>query len=218
MKNNLVLPYFLRIAFEAPDVGTPSPTPAPVEEPVAEPTGEPTPAPAPAPVAEPAPAPAPEPITYEGLALPDGFEIPEAGREGFLSIVNNAELSRTDMLNQLIALQATATGDPTAHLADAMAAQFAQTQTEWREALTALPNFGGNALDQNLAEVKQGLELAGASAEAFAALDLTGAGNHPALAPLLHKLIKPYLEAAPVTTDPNQGKLTREQTMYPNMK
>ena len=84
--------------------------------------------------------------------------------------------------------------------------------------MAALPTFGGANLDQNLAEVKQGMELAGASPEAFAALNVTGAGNHPALVPFLHKLVKPYLEAAPVTTTPSEGKLSREATMFPDMK
>ena len=231
MKRNL----FSTTAFFAPTIAWDTPTEGAPATPAAEPTPAATPTPSAitgAPKADEAPAsvdaagnpveavddpaPAPLPTTFEDLVLPVGYEIPEASREGLLALLNDPELSRTDLANKLIEMQGAMAGDPAANLAAQLETLNTTQQDEWRTALTALPNFGGAALDQNLAEVKQGMEFAGAGKEVFDALDLTGAGNHPALVPLLHKLVKPYLEAAPTTTDPAQGKLTREQKMFPN--
>jgi hypothetical protein len=158
----------------------------------------------------------PAPMTFEDLALPEGFDIPEESREGLLSLLNDPELSRTELANKLIGLQAASAGDPAASLATALEDLNNSQQDEWRTALTALPNFGGATLDQNLAEVKQGMQFAGAGKEVFDALDLTGAGNHPALVPFLHKLVKPFLEANPVQANPSQGKLKPENKMFPD--
>ena len=159
----------------------------------------------------------PEPITMESLTLPEGFEIPEEQQGALLEVLNDPEVSRADLVNRLIEMQTNVSTANVEALQQAMNEQWLGTQTEWQKQLSAVPEFGGERLDESLAEVKKGLEAAGATKEVFDALDVTGAGNHPALVPLLHKLIKPFLEGAPVATSPSSGKLSREAKMFPNM-
>ena len=67
-------------------------------------------------------------------------------------------------------------------------------QTEWQEKLSAHPEIGGENLDKALGDIKTVLDKLGATAETYAAFDYTGAGNHPDIVPILHKLVAHHLE------------------------
>jgi hypothetical protein len=152
----------------------------------------------------------PAPITMEDITLPEGVAIPEESQTALLEVLNDNELSRGELVSKLISMQAEAT-------ATAQESAWAETQTQWREQTAALPNFGGDKLEQNLAEIKRGLDAAGATKEAYEALEVTGLGNNPHILPLLHKLAQPFLEGTPVTGKPSQGNVDRAAVLYPTM-
>lgn len=155
--------------------------------------------------------PAPEPITLDQLSLPEGFAIPDDIQEPFLEVINNSELSRTEMVNELIKLQSQASNSAAEQL-------WTTTQETWRQEAQALPEIGGDKFDQSLAEIKRGLDAAGATKEVYQALDITGAGNNPHIIQLMHKLTKPFREAGPVSGAPSQGTVDRASRMYPTMQ
>ncbi|MBM61909.1 MAG: hypothetical protein CL484_03035 [Acidobacteria bacterium] len=159
----------------------------------------------------------PEPITIDAITLPEGFEIAEDQQEAFLSVLNDPELSRAEVANKLIEMQATQGMNNAETLQAALTEQWNNTQREWQQQLTALPEIGGERLDETLAEVKTGMEAAGATKEVFDALDVTGAGNHPQIVQFLHKVTAGFREGAPVSTKPAETKVSRAEKMYPSM-
>lgn len=157
---------------------------------------------------------APAPLTPEDVSIPEGFEVDEESLSSALEIMNDAELSAKDRLQKLVDLQAA--------LAQRGAEQQAQAwnelQDQWRAEVQADPEIGGAKMAENLAQIKKGLEAAGAPKEFFDALRFTGAGNNPHIVRMFHKLTKPYAEGRPVSGEPAQGKLKLEQKLYPTMK
>jgi Ca2+-binding RTX toxin-like protein len=158
------------------------------------------------------------PVTADDLVIPENFEIPDEAQTEILGLLNDPELSRADFVNKMIEMQSEAMAASLEEAVTANQQAWDNTQTEWQTALKSIPNFGGEALDEHLAQTKKGLEAAGAGQEFFDALDMTGAGNHPALVPMLHKLIKPYLEGTPVSGNPPKGKGGGVAAMYPSMQ
>jgi hypothetical protein len=149
----------------------------------------------------------------ESITLPEGLAIPEEHQESFLGILNNNELSKADMVNQLLTMQS----DALTAAAEQNAQAWVDLRGQWQEQAKALPEIGGDKLEETLANIKTGLEAAGAKQEAFEALDVTGAGDHPALIQLMSKLVKPFLEQPPVPGSPAQEKADLSVRMYPSM-
>lgn len=150
--------------------------------------------------AEGPPPSAPEPLTLDALTLPEGFEMPEATGTEFLDLLNNPPESRAELANRMIGLHTS--------LLESVAGEYAQqwesTQEEWRTQVRALPEIGGQNLDKSLSEIAKVIDRYG-DKDARDALALTGAGNHPALVRLFHKIAKDLNEAPPVTGGPPTG-------------
>jgi hypothetical protein len=215
---------------EATSEGTAPATPP--ADPPAEPATDPAPAtPAADPAAPDAPksllsgdddtAPAPvaeEPLTLESFTLAEGVTLDEAQLTPFLEIMNTADLTRAELAQKLVDYQVssqTAAGEAADEAATSM---WNETQKEWQTQANALPDIGGAAMPATLATIKKGLTLVGADAATFQALDLTGAGNHPALIKVLHSLTKGLSETAPVAGSPPEGKLSQADRMYAGRK
>lgn len=155
-----------------------------------------------------------EPITAESIVAPEGITLDEEQLTPFLEIMNSPDLSRAELAQKLVDYQVssqTAAGEAAEEAATSM---WNDTQKEWQTAATALPEIGGAALPETLATIKKGLTAAGADKATFEALNLTGAGNHPALIKVLHSLTKGYAETPPVTGAPPEGKLSQADRMY----
>lgn len=179
---------------------------------------------APPPAVEPAPASsllgeaeaeaeAPAPLTAESLTVPEGVS-PEL-ISGFLEIMNDGELSREALAQKLVDYQVAA---QTAGNEAAMAAAqtlWDDTQSQWQAEARGLPELGGEALPATLATIKRGLSAVGADKATFEALDLTGAGNHPAIIKVLHALTKNLSEGGPISGSPPAGKLSQAERMFP---
>lgn len=146
-----------------------------------------------APGAEGPPAAEPAPLALADLSLPEGFEMPEDVGASFLELVNSPPATRAEFGNALIAMHTS--------LLESVAGQYAQqwesTQEQWRTEVQNLPEIGGKNLDKSLSEIAKVIDRYG-DKDARDALAMTGAGNHPALVRLFHKIAKDLNEAPPV--------------------
>lgn len=185
---------------QTPPEATPTTTP-PSEAPTTDPSL----------VSEPAkPAAVPEftPLTREDFKL-EG-EVADDILSEFLTTANELKLPK-ETAEKLVALNQRLT---TAG-AERIAAQWLQTQSEWQQATRT--EFG-ERLDTSLANVKQLINEYG-SKEVFEVMDLTGAGNHPAIIKLLSavadKLVK---EAGPIQGAPSSAPQSVADILFPTMR
>lgn len=141
---------------------------------------------------EPAAA-AAEALTVEALELGEdhGYD-PETLNE-FLGFMNDPELDSAGRAKAMLGLADKLLVNTFTQVQAQAVEQWTSTQNEWRGKIRQLKGFGDNT-PQRLGEIKRGLMAAGADKETFAALNVTGAGNHPAIVKLLDKLAKPFLE------------------------
>ena len=162
--------------------------PAAASEPAA---SEPAPAPA-------APEPAPEapPLTAEQLTLPEGVAPDPEALASFVEFANGAQLAPEQAQAALDLYHAQVSA-----LQTQIAEQWETTQKEWADAARALPEIGGPNLDRTLSEVASVIDRYG-SQDLRTALDVTGAGNHPAVVQFLHRIASVINERPPVSGQP----------------
>lgn len=196
----------------APPQADPAPAPSLLGgEPNTPPVGEGNP-PA-TPPAEPA-----APLTVQDITLPEGVSIPDETMTEFLGLMNDAQLSPNERANKLINLQQNFITSSLEAVGKQLETNWKDTQDQWRSQSQALPEIGGAKLPETLATIKKGLDAVGASKETYAALDLTGAGNHPEVIRVLHALTKNLAEGRPVSGGPTKGPLTHADKMFGGMK
>lgn len=152
----------------------------------------------------------------ENITLPEGVELAEEPMADFLGIMNNQELSRGEMAQKLVELQVGMAQEAADAASNAGAKLWDDTQAQWQQQARDLPEIGGEQLPQTLATIKKGLEHVGADQETFDALNITGAGNHPAIIKVMFELTKGLVETPPVLGDAaGEGrKLTPAEIMF----
>ena len=154
----------------------------------------------------------PTPLAIEDITLPDGFEMPEEIGSSFLELINSPPESRAEFANSLIGFHTSLLES----VAGEYAQQWEQTQETWRAEVRALPEIGGQNLQTSMAEIAKVLDRYG-DKEARDALAMTGAGNHPALVRLFHKIAKDVNEKPPVQGGaPSGAPRDRASRMYGN--
>ena len=144
---------------------------------------------------------APEPValTAEDIKLPEGLTADPETINGFVEAMN-AESTPAERAAALLELH----NNVLAESEKQMEAAWQTTQEEWRKAVKALPEIGGDNLDRTLGDIAKVVDRYGGK-EAREALDLTGAGNHPAVVQLFAKLARDLNEAPPVSGEPPAG-------------
>jgi len=134
--------------------------------------------------------------------LPEGVTLDEEVSKSFSDILGNAELSPQERGQQLLDLHTKALGDLQKSSAEATAAanleSWTKTNDAWRAEIKELPEFKANP-DAEVGKIMQALVAVGADEKFFAAVDLTGAGNNPAIMQVLHRLAQPFLEGGAVS-------------------
>lgn len=154
---------------------------------------------------------APAPFAPEGLTPPEGLELSPELTKTFADILANDKLSPQERGQALVDLHAETVKQITQTVTEQVAAQgleqFNNMNAEWRKQTAALPEFKANP-DAEVGKIFQVLTTIGAGEEFFTAVDMTGAGNHPAIMQVLHRLVQPFLEGGPVGGDgkPASGK------------
>lgn len=141
------------------------------------------------------------PFDLAGLALPEGFELDEELGKGFAELLTDENLTAQERGQKLVDLHATtvqsAVERVTAEMQQANMDLWKQTNETWRSEIAKLPEFKDNP-DAEAGKVMQALTAVGAGKEFFQAIDMTGAGNHPAILQILHRLTKPFMEGGAV--------------------
>jgi hypothetical protein len=186
----------------APTEGAPatSGTP-PVDKPAEEPKSDPKASEA-----------APEPFKLEDIKFSstDVTVDPEIGGE-FVELVNKFSLPR-DAVAGLVALQEKAMKANS----EAGSRDWNDMQTKWVNEIKNDAEIGGNKWPEVQTKIGQLLDTYG-SPELREALDLTGAGNNPAVARFMSKVASVLSESGHILASmPAKGEKSAAELLYPN--
>lgn len=151
------------------------------------------------------------PLTLTDFKLPEGFEADAPLQEEFVGILNDATLSRAQLAQKLVDLQAKAVTTAS----ERGSKEFADLQTKWKDEITADAEIGGAKLDGHLANISKMLDKFG-TADARAAFDATGAGNNPHIVRMLAKVAALVNEPGPVSGQPGSMPKDPASILYPN--
>jgi hypothetical protein len=159
------------------------------------------------------------PADYK-LTLPEGLKADDALVSKFLDGAAKGKLSN-DTVQALIS----ELGPEVASLSKlateyaSAVQQFQDMNKSWQSECKADPDFGGAKLPDTLAAVRKAWDatLSPDHVKALdAALDLTGAGNHPAILRAFHALASRLGEGGPVQGRPAGAARSPAEIMYPN--
>lgn len=142
------------------------------------------------------------------VKLAEGFELDAEVGKSFSEILTKEDLSPQERGQQLMDLHTTAIKSAVESAVqqhtEASLATFKTMNDAWREEIKELPEFKADP-DAEGGKVIQALISVGADQKFFDALNLTGAGNHPAILQVLHRLTKPLMEGGAVLGVGPQG-------------
>lgn len=155
-----------------------------------------------------------EPITYEAFKTPEGLALDEAKVAEFSKLAAEAKMPQ-EVAQKFVDLYTA----ELKQLTEAPMRAWSALQNQWQEEVRNDPVIGGANLDKNLAATKAGLSnLLGEEAKAFFdALNITGAGNNPAILRGLMKAAAPHAPASPVAGSPAKPAKSAGATLYPTM-
>jgi hypothetical protein len=177
---------------------------------------------APPPKVEPPKAQAPDPndtkanpYKIDELKIPDGFEPDPVAAESFVKLVNEHGISRSTA-SALIEMQA---GIMKA-ASDASSKAFTDMQAAWQDEVQKNPNIGGQKLQSNLSNIGKLIDFAGPvlAPKIRAAMDLTGAGNHPAVVEWLSGIAKELVESGHISGGPPMTTQAAADRIYDGKK
>lgn len=158
-----------------------------------------------------------EPFAITQLTLPEGYTLPEEVGTAFADLINNGEMSPQERAQGLMDLYTKNAETQAAAAAEQQTAVWNDLNEKWRAESLALPEFKDNP-DATAGNLKQALIAVGADNEFFKALDLTGAGNHPAVMKTLLALAKPHMEGGSVKAGGKAASTVKAaDVMYPTM-
>lgn len=148
-------------------------------------------------------------IDFEGMELPEDFELDKGLAEKAAPIFKEAGLNQ-DQAQKLVGLFA----EIRAEEAGSAVSQWTETQKGWVDAIKS--EWGGE-YDSNVKLASKAVQLGGD--ELREALEITGAGNHPAIIKFFHRVGSAISEDGLVAGDAvvNQ-KAPIESRLYPSMK
>lgn len=168
-------------------------------------------------------APQGAPEKYEDFKVPEGHTLDEAVATEFTTLAKDMNLSQSQA-QSLVDFYVAKTQEAFSAPFDT----YKRMQEEWVEQVKSHPEIRGK-LDQvksTIAGALDGLGDAALATDFRRAMDLTGAGNHPAFVRVLYKLAQAVTEGSGVKgTGPsphgqNQGQAARPSianALYPNL-
>lgn len=174
-----------------------------------------------APEAKPSTVNEPDPpaLTIDNIKLPEGFKADNAVVSSFIETLSNAKLSPAERAQALVDM----------HVKGLSAAQEAanqqmeQTEAGWKKSIAADKDFGSGDDKSPLkpeakAIISKAIDAYG-GAELRQALDLTGAGNHPAIVSAFYKMAKILSEGNYVGGSPPSKPEAQSaaQKLYPGL-
>lgn len=167
-------------------------------------------------------APAKAPEKYEAYKLPEGFEMNETQTTEVNKLFKDLNLPQ-EAAQKLVDYYAKASADA----AKANADLYESTRKGWRDSVLADTELGGK-INEVKATVSSALDTLGdakLAGEFRAAMDLTGAGDHPAFVKAFYKLAQKLTEGKPVDAGKpsTEGQRrpgapqTAAHALYPNL-
>ena len=137
--------------------------------------------------ASPNPAPEPKPAEYTAFTAPEGSELDPKAIEGATAIFKELGLSQSQA-QKLIDWGASREAANSGKGAET----YNQMRTDWRSQIEAHPTLGGAKLDETKAEIGKAIATLPPKLQtAFKdAMNLTGAGDHPAVVEAFYTLAK----------------------------
>ena len=146
------------------------------------------------------------------INIPEGTEINQQVLDDFGTILNDTgtDLSQKAQLLVDLQLKVMEGADEAASVA------WEQTHKLWRDQVKALPELGGANVNRTIANIKRGLMKVGATEHTWEAFNVTGAGDHPEIVKVLHKLTAPLVEpeTPAVSQTPKGGDLSQADRLY----
>lgn len=155
--------------------------------------------------------------SYDALELPADLRVDDAAMKSFKDLALEAKLppaEATKILGLLPGLLK--------QQADGMIAasneQFKATRTAWQTESLALPELQGANKEVSLSKIGKALDEFGAPG-VREALNITGAGDHPAVIATLLKMANALSEGTPTRTGSPRAQARRgpAETLYPNL-
>jgi hypothetical protein len=207
-------------AAAAPAPAAPSLAGAPVEAAPPTPT-PPSPDPAPPvppaepPKEKPAEPPAPAAFALDKVKIPEGMKADDPNTKAFADILGDDKMSALDRGQKLLDLYA----DVTKKGREAATEAWNTVNKQWADKTLADPDIGGAKWPAAKATIAKAIDSLGPDlAEGFRqALDVTGAGNHPAVTKALHAWAAQLTEGSHISGNPpGTTPKTVKEAFYPN--
>jgi len=133
------------------------------------------------------------PLTAEDLKIPEGFQYDKESGDAFLGIVNDAGLSRRELVQKLVDMHAAQMGKMLQGLQAADAegmrkfeADMAKEKADWLDKCKADPEYGGAAWEANDAVIDRGCKQL-ATPEAVALLQRYNLNTHPEIVRMFYR-------------------------------
>lgn len=150
------------------------------------------------------------PETYTDFVVPEGMTLDKAVIEQFLPIAKELNLSQ-EQAQKLVDLDSKR---ETAR-AEASTAAWNKITTDWVDTAKADKEIGGVGFNQNLADAQKTIKAFG-TPELQAALNITGAGNHPEFIRIFARIGKALNEDSFKTGGtPSNAPKSAAETLYP---
>lgn len=150
----------------------------------------------------------------KAFKAPEGVKIDEVAVGAFAGVLNDSALSPQDRGAKLLELH-------NAELAKVGAANtkaWADTTTKWLGEIKADPKIGGDKITATVSTIAKAIDTLGPEgAKAFReALDITGAGNNPAVVRALHAFASRLTEGGHVNGTPPGSRPSTAALFFPN--
>lgn len=133
------------------------------------------------------------PLTAEDLKIPEGFQYDKEAGDAFLGIVNDAGLSRKELVQKLVDMHAAQMGKMLQGLQAADAegmkkfeADLAKEKADWLNQCKADPEYGGAAWEANDTVIDRGCKQL-ATPEAIALLQRYNLNTHPEIVRIFYR-------------------------------
>lgn len=212
---NAVTPPAPPIAPPAPPVASPSLSSAPAVPPVVDPPAPSVPPVEPPKPGDPPKAPdAPSAFALDKVKLPEGMKADDPLTQTFAGLMTDDKLSPADRGQKILELYA----DTVKKGREAATEAWNSVNTEWAAKVMADPEIGGTKWPAAKATIAKAIDSLGPDLAAGLreALDVTGAGNHPAVTKALHIFASKLTEGTHIGGNPPSKPTSVKDAFYPN--
>jgi hypothetical protein len=160
--------------------------------------------------------PAPAAFALDKVKLPEGMKADDPLTQSFSGIMADDKMSPADRGQKLLDLYA----DTVKQGREAATQAWNDVNKKWQDEARADPVIGGAKLPATLSTIAKAIDSLGAEhAAAFReALDITGAGNHPAVTRALHAWASKLTEGSHIGGNPpgDGAPKSVKEAFYPN--